>query len=454
MSVDRAAQPLIASARGWERLFLLLTAVLSSTILLKFGQIQYLELLYAVEVFFLLRAFTRQGFEFTLFRPMLTFSLLYTAFGLIGVLLAAATLGQDFYIPPFLPTLRLPLLMATVRAAELFASLFIMIWLVHVLARSEAKLRLFMRTYFWAGVASVFYSLLTLPLEVLGIGEVGTYSGYRWRGFFNEGGPFGLYLISLFLVALALRALRWERRWVLWTAMPLFAVALIGSRSKAAAVALFLLLAVNASLLQSGRRRLITVVLFLGTVGSLSAVVDLGRALHLYRMGAETYERLSRLHSHDANIVQGRVAGLFIAPRMIAQHPILGVGWGNYGLVRNAPEYRGISAWSDVPDEPALGVIGQASEFGVPLTVLLLVCLFFPVVYLRRLRAPGYVLNLALLQPFVHLFGAQLNVTYPWVVTAMALALGMAAQHRRSESVQLRPASLGVPRQPLPAGAH
>lgn len=443
-----------APSRGWEKAFLLLTGVLSATILLKIGQIQYLELLYALQMVLLLGVFARQGFEARVFRSMLVFASLYGAFTVLALGLAAASLGQDFYLPSDLSALHRPLILALLRAAELLASLSIMLWLVHVFARNEAKLRLLMRVYFWTGVVSCLYSLLTLPLEAAGLGTFGTYSHLRWRGFFNEGGPFGLYLISLLLVAMAMRALRWERRSVLWFAIVLFTISLLGSRSKAAAVALFLLLAVNVLLLQSGKRRLITLVVFLVAVGGLGASVDLGKALQLYRVGAETYERLSRLHAKDTNVVQGRVAGLFIVPRMIEQHPLVGVGWGNYGLVRNAPEYRGASAWAEFADEPALGVLGQASEFGLPLTLLLLVCLFFPPAYLRSIHAPGYVLNLALLQPFVHLFGAQLNMTYPWVVTAMALGLGLAAERRRSQSVQLRPASFAMAAGPEPAGAH
>jgi hypothetical protein len=58
------------------------------------------------------------------------------------------------------------------------------------------------------------------------------------------------------------------------------------------------------------------------------------------------------------------------------------------------------------------------------LTVFLLICLMVPFVYLHRLGAPLYIKNLALLQPIVHAFGGQLNLTYPWVATAFALALG------------------------------
>ena len=276
----------------------------------------------------------------------------------------------------------------------------------------------------------------------------GTYSyTFRWRGFYNEGGPYGLYLMSVFLVGFALFALRWERRRFLQAALVMLSIAFLGSQSKAAYVALVAVFVVNILLLQSGTRRLITLGVLAGSLLVISHVADLQGALRLYRRGVNTYERLSRRHARDINYVQGRVAGAFIVPRMIAQHPILGVGWGNYGLVRNAPEYRGSSAWAAIADEPSLGLFGQAAELGLPLSALLLLCLFLPYIYLRRLHAPSFVLNLALLQPTVHLFGAQLNVTYPWVVTALALGLGfnMRRQALVSAGVQrLSSVSVGV----------
>ncbi len=422
-----SAAPFELGNPPWQRWFLILTAALSSTILLKLGQIQYLELLYALQIGLLLRAFAREQYRTTILPQMLLLGGLYSVFIVVGLLFAVLDSSQDFYIPPGVSALHLPITIAVLRAAELFASVAIMLYLTHILARSQAKLRLALRVFFWVGVASAAWSLLTLPLQMLGLGSWGTYSYvYRWRGFYNEGGPYGLYLMSVFLVAFALLALGWEHRTRTRAALVLLAVAFLGSQSKAAFVAIVALFLVNALLLQSGTRRLVTLAALAGSLLVINQFVDLQTALRLYRQGAGAYERLSRRHTGDINFVQGRVAGTFIVPRMIAQHPILGVGWGNYGLVRNAPEYRGAAAWADFADEPSLGLFGQAAELGLPLSALLLLCLFLPYLSLRRMRAPGFVLNLALLQPTVHLFGAQLNLTYPWVVTAFALGAGYA----------------------------
>ena len=70
------------------------------------------------------------------------------------------------------------------------------------------------------------------------------------------------------------------------------------------------------------------------------------------------------------------------------------------------------------------------------------------------MRAPSYVLNLALLQPMVHLFGAQLNLTYPWVVTAMALGIGYGLERGRVPMVVASPEPLHLPRAAEALGAN
>ena len=155
----------------------------------------------------------------------------------------------------------------------------------------------------------------------------------------------------------------------------------------------------------------------------------------LYQKDDLTYERSSHFRSMDPNFVYGRVAGAFIVPRMIAAHPLTGIGWGNYSALRNNPEFRGASQFVPEADEPGLGLLGSAADLGLPLLCLLMICLFAPVFYVRRRKVPLYVLNLALCQPIVHIFGGQLNLTYPWITTALALGL---AYSRRPNAVEIR----------------
>jgi O-antigen ligase len=277
--------------------------------------------------------------------------------------------------------------------------------------------------YFWVGFASGVFCILTLPLNLAGF-DLGTYSeSHRMRGFYNEGGPYGLYVLSVFLVGIALYRLGWEKKGKLRFAFAVLSIAFIGSQSKAAFVAILVMFLLNGFLSQSIGRRLAFVLGAVVFLFFITRVVDLAEGVRIYQQAGEAYERASHLHADDPNFVYGRIAGAFLVPRMIEAHPLTGVGWGNYGIVRNAPEYRGASSWADINDEPGLGLFGTTAELGLPLTLYLIGCLFLPYIYLRRKKAPLFLTNLVLLQPVVHIFGAQLNLTYPWILTSFALGI-------------------------------
>ncbi|MCU1321980.1 MAG: putative rane protein [Acidobacteriaceae bacterium] len=335
-----------------------------------------------------------------------------------------------------LSAMKYPVVITVSRVVELVASVVIMFYLVSEFGHDVMKVRFTMRLYFWVGFASAVYSIVCYPLDILGIASLGTYSDlHRMRGFMNEGGPYGLYILSVLLVGVALYRQGWEPTRRLGLSMAVIGIAFLKSESKAAlAVALFLFLLNGLMARSTGRRGIVigATILFLAIS---SQFVDLARGIRIYREAGATYERVSHLHKQDTSFVAGWVAGAFLVPRMIAAHPWSGIGWGNYATIRNAPEYRGAAAWANLADDPGLGILGTVAELGILLGAYLMVCLIFPYLYLRRLGMPLYVTNLALLQPVVHIFGAQLNMTYPWIVTAFALGLAcvLAKKIRRDE---------------------
>jgi hypothetical protein len=409
----------------WTWIFLALTGALCSTILLKVAAIQYLELLYASQLFLLLYVFAQRGFKVRLLRPSVVLGGLYLVFMAAALVLSVVGLRNQFFYSSDLSLLKHPVWITVSRIVELIIDAGIMIYLVQEFCGDRRTLVFTMKMYFWTGVASALYSFLTYPLNVLHIADLGTYNAdHRLRGFYNEGGPYGLYLLSAILIGVALYKLNGGSRNSLRAGLALLFVAVVGSKSKAAVSAAIAMMLVNVLLVQGAKRRAAVFAVFLVGAIALSLSVDLPQQLRAYQRNAALYERLSNANFNDANLVYGRIAGAFIVPRIVAAHPILGVGWGNYGLVRNNPEYRGASTWVSDDGEAALGLLGQTADLGIPLTLLLTFCLMFPYLYLRRIQAPLYIKNLALLQPIIHLFGGQLNLTYPWVVTAFALGLG------------------------------
>jgi hypothetical protein len=128
-----------------------------------------------------------------------------------------------------------------------------------------------------------------------------------------------------------------------------------------------------------------------------------------------------------------------LAPRIIAAHPLVGVGWGNYGLVRDDPTYRQGTAFAIGNDAPGLGPIDYIVDLGIPLWIFLIWVELRPFYYLRRNQSNLLILNLALMQPLANIFGAHLNLTYPWVVGGFALGLGF----QQSQQNKIREATIG-----------
>lgn len=399
-------------------------AALSSTILLKVGQIQYLEIINLGLIAVLLVAFAKHGYEVTWFRPYLRIASFYAIFAVTALVLAVASLRFDFYLASDLNILKYPILITFSRIAELMGNVGMMLYLAHLFRQDVYWLQFTMRVYFWVGVASALYSVVSYPLSVAGIVALGVYSNlHRFRGFYNEGGPYGLYVVSLLLVGVVLHRKGWERGRKMFAVFGLLLITLVMAQSKAAYGAILLCGALNIFLAGGLSRKLVMLAAGALITFFIFQVTGAARLIVLYEKQSLAYERTSHLHAGDPNFVYGRVAGGFIVPRMIAAHPFTGIGWGNYGLLRNSPEYRGASQFVSGSDDPGLGLLGTAADLGLPLISFLLVCVLVPVFYVRRCGVPLYVVNLALWQPIVHICGAQLNLTYPWITTALALGL-------------------------------
>lgn len=409
----------------WQTIFLTLVGVLSSTVLLKIAMVQYLEILYFFEIILLLLIFTSNGYQVVWYRPFLRLATFWAMFLVAAIILGLASARFQFYLPDTISLLRTPIAVTFSRAFEIGASVAILLYLAHEFRKSVGKRRFTMRLYFWIGIASAVYSVISYPLDVAGIVSLGAYGdSHRLRGFYNEGGPYGLYVLSLFFVGVALEKQGFVSKLKIRASFLLLAVVFMMAVSKAAIFAGIALLLVNTFFGLSLRKRFLMFGLGLVTLFATAQTPFISNAIKTYQNAGAAYERLSHFKAQDGNYVYGRVAGLFIVPRMIAAHPLTGVGLGNYGITRNAPEYRGTAVWVDEADDPGLGMAGYAAELGLPLVAFVYLCLLLPAIYLHRLQAPSYLINLALVQPVVHTFGAQLNLTYPWIVTMFALGLG------------------------------
>ncbi len=448
--IANSEAPVVSLPSGWERLLLAIIACLSATILLKLASIQFLEFVeLALLLYVAIRIWVNRG-QFEIGRAIGQLACGY------GVFLALASAGallaytRPFYADDARGFYR-PGYITLAREVELLAGASTLVVLTQVFRDTRAFCFFAMRVYFAAGSVSAVLSLAAFIASLLFGASLPLTVDNRASGFYNEGGPYGLYLVSVLTVGWVLRyASPQSHRWLVTTAQVCNGLALLASLSKAGIFAAAILFTINLFQSKGVRQRALTGVLMAGVV-AVAFTTKAWVGATGYLINGQVYEMYSHLVPANGNFVIGRVAGLYFVPRMIRIHPWAGVGWGNYGLVRNNVQYRGLSVVVAVPtDQPSLGLYGLTAEIGIPLIILLAALLFWPVRIVWRHTRWRPLVTLSLIQPVVHLCGGQLNLTYPWIVTAFSLGLAGATIPTESPAEPHFP-RLEVPPHRIPA---
>ncbi len=344
----------------------------------------------------------------------------------LGLCLAvsALSLRLPFHPPAETSWLKQPGILSLSRICELFLVSYFMIAAAETLRRRPELFRVAADAYTAAAALGALASILGwLLLRAASIPNPLVYGAdSRVRGLFNEGGPYGIFLASAVVVALVrMRAARPRRPVVHWAAVAILLAALLLSGSKTGLLAVIGLCAV-AALFSGGRRRTFALA---GVLALLLGVfiARFERSLYGYMYAYLNFEEAHFNRPNDPSLVMGRLAAMLIVPRMIQAHPLLGIGVGNYSLMRNDPEYlEGLPPVDDW-DLPGMGLLGSAAEFGIPLTVFFLALLVRPLFRARRRHAPLVVIAAAGFQPIAFLLGVNLNFFYPWLVAALVMSL-------------------------------
>jgi O-antigen ligase len=158
------------------------------------------------------------------------------------------------------------------------------------------------------------------------------------RGFYVEGGPYGLYIATLIFLELT-----FYKRKIITT---FFLIALLLTQSKAGFVAffvfLFFILFQNNKFL-SGFLNPKNIFRFFMTI-LIVVLIGVGAT---YKIANNYYQDIQNIdeeikgRENDSSLVMGRIAATDIGPRILQDNPFLGVGLGAYSLVRNNVNYRG-----------------------------------------------------------------------------------------------------------------
>jgi len=292
--------------------------------------------------------------------------------------------------------------------------------------RKRSSLLQALTAYWITGIACSAYAILSyIVLAVFRFTPPDIFGAYanmndvlRARGFFNEGGPFGVFLVSVFLIGLLRRHL--TNRPLGLVNIAVLTIAFVLSASKAGFIVAMLLLLYSVVTANSLRVRVLYLVIGAGVIIGTASWLNFGNQLSGYLDSYLDIDEAMVGRENDYNLVAGRVSGMIIVPRMISAHPWTGIGFGNYPMMRNDPHYLGSLPAIPVEDLPGIGIPGIAAEMGVPATTWLLVLLLLPF-WASRKNVP--ILGIAAIFQFLaHAFAVQLTFFYPWFVTACALA--------------------------------
>ena len=148
----------------WRQYVLVLAAcTLSCTVVLKIGQIQYLEVIFAADLLLLATLLIWNGLKLRVLPPFLQIAQSYATFLLAAFVLSLFALQQDF--PLQTGGLKSPVLVTVARMVELSLDAFYMLYLAFIFREDERLCRFGINTYFWTGIAGCLYSFATLPVE-------------------------------------------------------------------------------------------------------------------------------------------------------------------------------------------------------------------------------------------------------------------------------------------------
>ncbi|MFD2826873.1 O-antigen ligase family protein [Leeuwenhoekiella polynyae] len=259
------------------------------------------------------------------------------------------------------------------------------------------------------------FFILMYVLSFIGVDSPFVYGGGRLRGGYVEGGPFGLFVVFYFIVRNFLfgRNLKW---------LVLVIILIAATQSKASV--LFFIVAL---ILQQLYKQKISIPKVIGTLSVLllftviiNSYFDFVDRIEGYISDYNEIELQIAKRPDDANLIMGRIAATVIAPKMIEDNFLLGVGLGNYSLTRNNPNYLGVLPSVKEWDLTGLGgITNLLIETGV-----IGIFLFFRILYILYRKTKYKVLKyLILIFIIVQFFGVQTYFQYIWYLFGIITAI-------------------------------
>lgn len=351
----------------------------------------------------------------------------YMGFIVVVILLSIYSMRLKVYLPPDITMLRTPPYLSMAKVFQLSVIIMTMFIMIFWFVKKPALINFFARWYIYVGLFSAVFALVSYVAMFGGIELGGAYAieSPRAKGFFVEGGPFGMYLVSVLLVVIFRREVLKEGSLLEMTIyLGVLMTAFFASQSKAGFL-LVMLLVVYFSIVKEKSKYFFSAILVMLPLLFVTGKID-GISGYIYNYN--NFFDAAAERSDDNSLVMGRLMASVLVPRMVMDQPLTGIGLGNYSLQRNNPEYLEGLPTTDYWDLPGLGLLGYTAELGLPLTFFLAWLLWIPVRKIRKMKLPPILAVLASYQFFAFFLGVQITFIYPWLIAA--LALGFAFRQR------------------------
>lgn len=338
---------------------------------------------------------------------------LFFFLGFVGITFVH-NLFLTFDYSPVDSFLKRPYMCTIGRFAEVLSCLVLMQLILKISRKYNFQnfINRFFRCSYWFSLVILvlfFLYVVGAPISFLDLVDEGT---FRLTGFYVEGGPFGLMCASMALLGIHLNRRKKE--------IGIFVILTILAQSKAGIVCILGYFCVKfvQRFYKSKTFRICIVLIF-----PIAIIVFVKLFMHIADMyisailDTNTLAAWVNANPEDYASTAGRIPATFIVSNMFLDNPFIGIGIGNYPVLRNLPEYRSFFPKIDVYDATGYGgfvdMLNQCGLLGLGIFCMLL--------YKTYKYGCNRDFTYLLLFCLPLLFGVQYTFAYPWLMLAFLL---------------------------------
>ncbi|WP_157812217.1 hypothetical protein [Polaribacter sp. ALD11] len=331
---------------------------------------------------------------------------------------------RDFFLLKSVSILKRPYLISLGRYLELISCVNLAT-LVYLFLKDKTKQQISVYIKYIFNFCLLFALLNTIIFALLKFNFIDESNhlyydhGIRLKGWYVEGGPYGLMVSFTFILTFF-----YKNKYHILSRFFLVFVVFFLARSKAGIILIITwYILIYYKIAYYKLRELNIVVIIIGGLLVSLVIVKLGDG---YINDIVNVKREMKERPRDVNLVMGRIAGLFIFPKMVSENPVFGIGLGNYPIMRNNPQYLGFIPRSPTGKTDAHGYGGLVQllvDGGLVILILFLFIIYKLFIKLKNRGEDDEKYLLIFL--FFFVFGVQIYFLYPWILLGVLMSLSI-----------------------------